>query len=633
MNGSSLPPDHKAILDCLLSSAREGILAISREGAIKVANTSFCKWLGIEEETLLQQNLFTYMDEETGHNLRKLIASLKEREPTEGFFALSGAGNSTIEFKAQFGVPDSTRDIVCITCEDITGVQEDRRTARLTSNAFMAAANAIVICDTKGRVLKVNRAFTTFTGYTAKEVEGRSTKLLKSGTHPDQFYKDMWETITRGDVWQGEIVNKKKDGKLYTEDMTITPVYSEKGVIENYIAIKQDITDSKRLEDMYLRAQRLESVGTLSSGVAHDLNNVLSPIIMSADLILAQQEDEDLCELMTMIKDGAKRGADIVQQLLSFARGGESGQVEVQLNHILKEQTRVYRETFPKKITIELRMGQAPLPVLGDSTQLYQVFANLMINARDAMPQGGNLLVQTSTEVIDLEFKLSHPYAKEGTFTRVRIQDNGTGMSEEVQAKIFDTFFTTKLQGKGTGLGLPTSLSIIKNHGGFLTLDSTPNEGTTFDVYLPAVESQVEEEWPGKESGPPTGNGQNILVVDDEESIGYMLRGTLSTLGYHVEVATGGRDAIDWVSEHPGGADLLMLDMMMPDVDGAEVIQELRKSDLLPPVLIMSGMVPEEVLASTGVDLDTNFIAKPFTIQAVAEKIDRLLNTQHDGVS
>lgn len=613
------------ILECLLTSTTEGFLLLNPSGMILDANATFCGFSGYTQKELKGKHLNALLLEEGRRQLHESIQGLSAHEPTSIQMYLCRADGSEAQIEGNLNTPDLSSGILCLFCKDVSESASRKKDLRLATDALMAAANAVVITDPKGVILQVNRAFTRYTGYTMNEAVGQSTQLLNSGRHPDDFYREMWETIQRGEVWNGEVVNRRKDGSLYTEDMTITPIFSEEGEIVNYIAIKQDITDRKALEEMFLRAQRLESVGTLASGVAHDLNNVLSPIIMSADLMIAQTQDERTTELLSMIKEGAKRGADIVRQLLQFARGGGGEFSEVQIRHLLKELIKVYRETYPKSITIDFQHDRDLFPVMGDATQLSQIFSNLMINARDAMPGGGELRVTAENRHVDADFVKRYPFASTGEFTRVRIQDDGIGMSTSVQSRIFDAFVTTKMQGKGTGLGLPTSLSIVKNHEGFIVLESEEGVGTTFDVYLPsATEFQKQDVQPGKEA-PPSGSGQRILVVDDEESIGFMLRGTLVSLGYQVEVATGGAAALDWVRQHPGKADLLMIDMMMPQIDGAEVIRTLREENLLPRTLIMSGMVSEDVLESTGIDLETNYIAKPFTIQELAVKLADVL--------
>lgn len=504
---------------------------------------------------------------------------------------------------------------------------QERELLKLQNQALASTANAVVITDAQGIIVWVNRAFSKYTGYSLDEaVGGQPGQLLKSGKHDNAFYADMWETIRRGDIWQGEIINRRKDGTLYPEEMTITPMFNELGEISHYIAIKQDVSEQKTLQEMFLRAQRLESIGTLASGIAHDLNNVLSPIVMSSDLLMVQTDDERTLEMLKMIKESAKRGADIVRQLLTFVRGDTEAMVELQLRHLLKEIVKVYRETFPRYITIEDRTDTNLRPVTGDASQLHQVITNLIINARDAMPEGGNLLVKSENISLSGDEALKIPGARSGEFVRVRIKDEGTGIPGELREKIFDSFFTTKAKGAGTGLGLPTSLSIIKKHQGFLVLDSKVNVGTTFDVYLPVFPGVLTHEQKVPTENINLGNGETVLVIDDEESIGFMLRGTLCALNYEVQITQSGKEGLEWWHHHRDQCQLILMDMMMPEMDGAAVYRELKAQGCKAHILVMSGMVSEEKLSETGVDLDKCFISKPFTILDLAKKIHQLLN-------
>jgi PAS domain S-box-containing protein len=622
-------PETCALLDTLLAAVSECVVLFSTSGDLLRTSESFATLLEVENHELKGKNLYDFLKKESGEQVRSTLETAVPNVPCNVQIWLINAEGQQVKTVGHLVRNAAGKDAVATLFLNDKATSKERLDLRLISDAFMAAANAIVICDADARILKVNPAFSKFTGYSANEAVGQSTSLLRSGEHDDSFYTNLWQTVLRGEVWQGEIVNKRKDGSLYTEDMTITPVFSEEGKVEYYIAIKQDITERKKLEDMYLRSQRMESIGAIASGVAHDLNNVLSPIIMSADLLIAKCEDPELLELYRMIKDGAKDGGNIVKQLLGFARGDGSEFGILQVRHLLKDLIHIFRSTFPKNITINSQLCRDLHPARGNATRLNQAFTNVMINARDAMPEGGTLLVEAVNQTLDEHFVAQNPEAHTGEFLRVRIQDEGTGMTPEVKEKIFESFFTTKEKGKGTGLGLPTTLSIIKEHGGFLLLESSPGEGTVIDMFLQAAAPSERVSRPEVPSFAETGNQELILVVDDEESIRYMLNSTLTVLGYQVQSLGDGQEAVEWVKENPDKGDLLLLDMMMPEVDGAEVYQTLKEAGLLPPTLVMSGMVPESLFASTDLDIDQHFIAKPFSIQTLSEKIKAILTAQH----
>lgn len=597
-------------------------------GKIQDVNQAFCTLTGHAYEELLQKTIFDLLCRVEREAIRLNWNGIVDRSIGQSETSVRKEDGQLLMLKMTFLHPTCTHSkVICVFCKDITEEIEQKQMMRLQTHALSTAANAVVITDVDARIIWVNRAFTTFTGFTPDEaIGGFPGQLLKSGRHTEAFYREMWQTVTRGEVWQGELINRRKDGTLYPEEMTITPLFDEEGAISHYIAIKQDLTKRKELEQLFLRSQRMESIGTLAGGIAHDLNNVLSPIVMSADLLIMQTEDERTREMLMMIKEGAKRGADIIRQLLTFARGEEEELAELQLRHLLKNLVKVYRETFPKNIVLEERLSPDVLPVMGEATQLHQVFTNLLINARDAMPEGGDLLIEAENIVVDSQWAELHPHARAGHFVRIRIQDQGTGIPESLHQKIFDSFFTTKPIGKGTGLGLSTVLTIVKAHKGFVLLQSTEHVGTTFDVYIPVCPDQHLDLEEQKEEEIPMGSGEQLLVIDDEESICFMLRGTLASLGYNVAIATSGADGLKWVEENPGACQLILLDMMMPGIDGAEVVKRLKSMKCDAKILIMSGMVSEEKLLETGVDLKSAFLSKPFTIVELAKKIQLQLN-------
>lgn len=499
---------------------------------------------------------------------------------------------------------------------------------RLKSNALTAAANAVVITDRKGLIEWANKAFTLFTGYTPEEAYGKSPgDLLKSGEHPPEFYRTMWETISRGEVWNEEIVNKRKDGSLYHEQMTITPIYAASGDITHFIAIKQDITKQKSLEKMYLRAQRLESIGTLAGGIAHDLNNILAPILMSSDLLLNETLQPDLRDMVELIQECAKRGADVVRQVLTFARGEDGNRSEIQLRHLVLELCRVSRETFPKNITIEESIPRDLWPVHADPTQIHQVLMNLLINARDAMPQGGKITLSAQNQEIAADELLPAPGLKKGPCVSISVTDTGCGIPADILENIFDPFFTTKELGKGSGLGLSSATGIIRSHKGVLLVESTPETGSTFTFYLPASQQKSEDTSIRELPRLPLGNGERILAVDDEDSIRWMIRNTLKSLGYKVELAENGRDALEKLQHQEDDPyQLILLDMMMPVMDGVQLIPILKEQYPQLPILIMSGMLPEKSPDQSPVIVNLPFLHKPFSIENLAHRISEQIH-------
>lgn len=362
----------------------------------------------------------------------------------------------------------------------IRDISERLRVARrleVQGAALESAANAIVITDAEGRIEWVNEAFTRATGYSREEAAGHNPRILKSGRHPPEFYAEMWRTIRAGDVWRGEIHNVRKDGKAVHEDTTITPLRDAAGRISHFIAIKQDVTERRQLEQQLLRSQRMEGVGLLAGGIAHDLNNILSPILISVDILRRSIQDPRGLRTLDTVESAARRGAGIVKQVLTFSRGIGGERVPLRPRDVVRELVSILEETFPRTIEIVREFPAETATVLGDSAQLHQVLLNLAVNARDAMPGGGTLVFRIEDR---LEPARPVPFwgeIKPGPYVILAVQDSGEGMTPEVQERVWEPFFTTKPQGKGTGLGLPTVFGIVRSHGGFIEVESAPGGG------------------------------------------------------------------------------------------------------------------------------------------------------------
>jgi hypothetical protein len=377
-------------------------------------------------------------------------------------------------------------------------------------------------------------------------------------THPDEVGRDEIEMA---------------DGRIL--DRYSAPVRDSAGTYYGRIWSFRDITGQRQVEQQLLRSQRMESIGTLASGVAHDLNNILAPILMSATILGDQLAPENR-EMARIIEQSAQRGADIVKQVLTFARGIEGERIPLQPRHLIKEIEQIARETFPRSIAIREKSSKNLWVVTGDSTQLHQVILNLCINARDAMPDGGTLELSAENFTIDEAYAAVVPEARPGPHVAISVADSGTGIPSKVIDKIFDPFFTTKGVGKGTGLGLSTVIGIVKGHGGFVKVHSEMGKGSTFTVYLPAnPDESPEAQLPDRSELPP-GNGECILLVDDESAIRKVTASVLETSGYKVLTASDGVDALATCAQRMSEIKLVLTDIMMPHLDGAALIRTLQ---------------------------------------------------------
>jgi PAS domain S-box-containing protein len=492
----------------------------------------------------------------------------------------------------------------------------EQQQLRLQHSALEAAANAIVITNRGGAIQWVNDAFTRLTGYGREEVVGHTCRLLKSGMQDADFYRELWQTVIAGAVWQGVLTNKRKDGTLHDEEMTITPVRSAAGEITHFIAIKQDISERRRLEQQFLRAQRMESIGLLAGGIAHDLNNVLAPVLMALPLLrndLGANERETILETL---ERSVRRGTNIVQQVLTFARGVEGRRVAVQLRHLLREMGRIVEETFPRDIRIKVSAASDLWLLQGDPTQIHQVLLNLAVNARDAMPNGGQLSFLARNVELKEPRQFQHFSIAPGAYVSVSVVDTGSGISPDIMERMFEPFFTTKPVGKGTGLGLSTVLGIVKSHGGLVQVESRIGSGSTFTVFLPAARNETAVE--DQTAGPAivAGRGETVLVVDDEADILDVARSILETYNYKVISANHGKEGVSAFVAQRAAIRVVLTDLMMPAMDGLALTRALRQIDGQVPIVVMTGLMDapgdgdrSSQLRQLGVN---HFLQKPF---------------------
>lgn len=523
---------------------------------------------------------------------------------------------------------------VLVISMDRTAEHQAEQRSREQAAMLDMASDAIVVYDLDHRVVYWNHGAERLYGWTAEEACGsRVDELFHSDT--GQFVNAYLAMLKTG-TWNGEMTQKRKDGVEVHVSSRWNLVCDDQGKAKRVLVINTDITEARSLQRQFHRAQRLEAIGTLASGIAHDLNNILSPILMAAGLLRGETESESAQRMLNIIESSADRGAGIVKQVLTFARGAEGERVLIQPKHLVGELGKIMVQTFPKNIDIVTSFPPDLWPIVGDATQLHQVVLNLCVNARDAIlalqttdgiePRRVITLVAENTEV-DEHFASMNPGAVLGPHIVLRVSDSGAGMTPEVMDRIFDPFFTTKEPGQGTGLGLATVLGIVKSHRGFLTVQSDLGRGTAFKVFLPAepnsdLQSKDKLHTP---SAPPRGNGELVLVVDDEPPIREALVRTLESWNYRCFTAEDGSDALALYFARRGEIDVVLTDLAMAQMDGVKLVRSLRRIDPDVRVVVSSGHIQREVaqeLETLGVNI---LIEKPYNAEQLLCALQKVL--------
>lgn len=493
-------------------------------------------------------------------------------------------------------------------------IQQDASLLEITSEAVM-------VRDLNFRITYWNKGAETMYGWTRDEALGRDVReLLYRGTLPD--FDEIMKTLHATGIWKGELAHVDKSGKVLDVSCTYTMMKKE-GAPSSVLSVNEDITEKKIIEAQYLRTQRLESIGTLASGIAHDLNNLLAPILLGAEVLRRNVKDSLAVRMVETMEKSARRGSELVKQVLSFGRGMEGERSSVQVRHVVNEVKRILVETMPKSIEIDIDVDKDLWPVLADATQIHQVLMNLSVNARDAMDNGGMLKIRAENVVVDNHYAKLHIESRPGRFVVITVADTGSGMAQGVRDRIFDPFFTTKEMGKGTGLGLSTVRSIVKGHEGFVNVYSEPGKGTEFKVYFPAAGEHVQPEEEDVASGQPRGNGELILVVDDEAAVREISKTTLEAFGYNVLTAGDGTEAVAEFASRRADIQLVITDMMMPYMDGTATIHALQKMKPAVKIIAVSGLSRNETLPRIP---GIRFLHKPYGTQklltAVKEALD-----------
>jgi len=497
--------------------------------------------------------------------------------------------------------------------------------ARLVT-AVENTAEAIIITDIKGYIQYVNPAFEKITGYSCAETVAQNITLLDSGQHDPSFFNQIWDCLKRGEIWRGRFINKKKDNSPYEVEATVSPVKNTAGEIINYVSVQRDVTREVQLEKQLRQAQKMEAIGTLAGGIAHDFNNLLLGIQGNISLSLLDLGAESpLFSNLKKIEQYVQNGVELTRQLLGFARGGKYEVRLTDLNQLLKEQNLLFSRAN-RAIVFKDDFDTNLWKVEADKDQIEQVFLNIYMNAIQAMPEGGTLTVRTENISIDQE-RLTPYRVKAGDYIKITTADTGIGMDEKTQRRIFDPFFTTWEMGRGKGLGLASVYGIIKNHEGFINVDSQKDRGTQLEIYLPASRKPAPPQRLTVEEFPR--GHETVLLVDDEEMIIDVGKRMLEKLGYETLTATNGAEAIEIFQNQKDKINLVILDMIMPKISGSQTFDRLKKINPSVKVILCSGYSIDgqatEIL-NRGCEA---FIQKPFSLKTLSQHIRAALNNKN----
>jgi PAS domain S-box-containing protein len=616
-----------SLVNATLNSTADGILVVDRGGRVVDFNRKFATMWHFSEELVEardDQQLLRYAAAQVRDPdafLNK-VAHLYEDLDSESYDIISFIDGRVFE---RYSKPQCIAG-VCVgrvwSFRDIT--QRNRSEERIREQASLLdlAQDAIVVRDMNDVTVYWNQGAERMLGWTSAEII--SSALGSLFKNDEVRFREARRIVVERGEWSGELTHLNKNGREVRTESRWTLLRDEAGVAKSVLTISTDVTERKNLEAQFLRAQRMESIGTLAGGIAHDLNNMLAPILISVDLLRMQNTDPTLEPIYESVTTSAERGADLVRQILQFARGAEGKRTPMNIERIVREVCKIGRDTFPKNIEFSYTVEDSLWSVSGDATQLHQVLLNLCVNARDAMPDGGSLVVEAENFICDGSAASLKIAPAAGPHVLIRVTDTGTGIPQEIREKIFEPFFTTKEVGKGTGLGLSTAAAIVKGHEGQLDIVSEPGLGTTFTLCLPALKGAAEKA-PTEIVTMPMGRKELVLLVDDEESIRLVIGQTLEGFGYRVVAAPDGASAVATFAERQRDISIVVTDMMMPGIDGIATIRALKAIDPNVRVIAATGLMTEERMLKASEAGAVAFLRKPFSAEVLLRTIRQVL--------
>ena len=617
-------------LNTIIESTVDGILVIDSEGRVLHANSRFAEMWRIPR-TLISSGddraLLAFV-------LDQLVAPEKFLAKVQRLYRVDQIDEDVLHFKdgrifERFSSPLSEEGNLfgrLWIFRDVTERKRAEDELRKLSMAVQQSTASVVITDPQGNIEYVNAKFTESTGYTLEEVRGRNPRILKSGETSSREYRSLWETITSGGEWRGAFHNRRKNGTLFWERASISPIRDDSGAITHFVGVKEDITVQKALEEQLRQAQKMESVGRLAGGVAHDFNNMLGVITGHAEMALPGVDTSTpLYTNLQEILKATRRSADLTRQLLAFARKQTVNPEVLDLNEIISGMLSMLQRLIGENVKLDWRPGPELWPVEMDPVQVDQILANLAINARDAIASVGTVTVETANVVFDEAYCRSHMSFVPGEYVLLEVGDTGAGMDKGTLEHIFEPFFTTKEAGKGTGLGLATVYGIVKQNNGFIIVHSEPGRGTKFSIYLSRARSQMARVKTAVEQRIASGT-ETVLLVEDEEAILKLGKTILERYGYTVLAAQTPGEALALAERHEGRIHILVSDVVMPEMNGKELLEKILVLRPGLKSLFMSGYTANVIVHQGVLEEGVNFLQKPFSIKSLAQKVRGVLD-------
>lgn len=611
----------------LIENSSDIITILSEDGTLQFLSPAVERILGYAPPELVGESLFNFIHPNERRALERAFRVQLQRaergKPIEYRFRQKDGQWRYLEGVCENLLGNSAVAGIVLNARDISERKEAEERIREQAALLNKASDAILVIDLQATVTFWNQSAERLYGWHAEEIIGTSNVSLFCAGDLAKVEEARQQTIQTGE-WHGEFCQSTREGRELLVESRWSLVKDQEGRPKSILLINSDVTERKKLEAHFLRAQRMESIGTLAGGIAHDLNNVLTPIVMSLKLLRDTKGDAP-DDLLDTLETSAHRGAGIVQQVLSFARGVEGEKSVLQVRHPLNEVIKIAKDMFPREIQIRSKLDKELWPVTGDPTQLHQVFLNLFLNGKDAMPHGGWLNVEAENAEVDNNYAQMQPEAKPGKYVVVTVADTGSGIAPGILARVFEPFFTTKEIGKGTGLGLSTAQGIVRSHGGFISVYSEVGKGTAFKVHLPAAEGGAAREPVTGNAPLPLGRGESILVVDDEIGVREIIKFTLEANGYKVLTASDGTEAVATFATRRTQIKAVVVDVMMPYMDGAATVRALQKLDPGAKFIAISGLMDNEKVSDLCALGHITFLPKPFTTEQVLTTLDQVL--------